>query len=63
MRFLLFFVGFLEKRMKSTKFGNFRGLTQRRRHPTQQRRSTPRCGREEAWTSLGYTEASKAMPR
>ena len=36
-------VGFLEKRMKSANLGNFRGPTPRRRDPTQQRKSTPRC--------------------
>ena len=29
-----------------SKFGQFRGLTLRRRDPTQQRKSTPRCSRE-----------------
>ena len=42
MNILLFLVGFLEKKKKkSTKSGNFRGPTPRRRDPTPQRRSTP----------------------
>ena len=54
MSFLLILVGFLEKGTKSAKYGQFRGLTPRRRDPTQQRRSTlsrgmstPRLGRVE----------------
>ena len=31
-------------RDKISKFGQFRGPTPRRRDPTQQRKSTPRCG-------------------
>ena len=42
--------------MKSVNLGKFRGPKSRRRDPTQQRRSTLRHGREEAWTSLGYAE-------
>ena len=33
MSFLLFLVGFLEKETKSTKLGNLRGPTLRRRNP------------------------------
>ena len=34
MSFLSFLVGFLEKRDEISKFGQFRGLTLRRRDPT-----------------------------
>ena len=57
MSFLLFLIGFLEKWAKLAKSGNFRGPTPWRSDPTQQRRSTPRRGQEEAWTSLGYAKA------
>ena len=64
MSFLLFLVGFLKKRDEISKSGNLRGSTPWRRDPTQQRRSTlrrgmstPRHGRVEVWTNLGYAEA------
>ena len=50
-------VRFLEKGTKSENMGKFRGSTPRHKDPTQQHRSTPRRGRDEAWTSLGYAEA------
>ena len=39
-------VGFMEKWTKSTNLGKFRGPMPRHRDPTQQRKSTPRRGRE-----------------
>ena len=42
MSFLLILVGFREKG-RINKSGQFQGPTPRRRDPTQQRKSTPRC--------------------
>ena len=41
----------------SKNLGKLQGPTSRRRDPTQQRRPTPRRGRDEAWASLGYAVA------
>ena len=64
MSFLLILVGILKKGRNQKNLGNFGGPTPRCRDHTQQRRSTPRrgmctprCGREEVWSSLGYAAA------
>ena len=59
-------VGFLEKWIKIAKFGQVQGPTQRRRYPTQRRRSTLRRrvptqqhGREGELVGLGLTAVKR----